>query len=213
MKNIVIYFFCMSTVTAVQAQTFSEWFRQKKTQEKYLVQQIAGLKVYAGYLKKGYEIFDKRSKTISRIKNGDFDMHHLFFSAKSRLNPNLSGPVKDMGIASLKNAVLVKCGQSRQFLLLEPNFANKQKEYFRTVLARAEKNAEELFSDYQDLIEPDKTTMDDEERLKRLANLKREYLSLYRFASSWNDEIRWYSQQIKDGQNDISSSRTILGLK
>lgn len=42
-----------------EAQTFDEWFRQKKTQKKYLVQQIAALKVYLGYLKEGYEIAQK----------------------------------------------------------------------------------------------------------------------------------------------------------
>jgi hypothetical protein len=34
------------------AQTWSEWFSQKKTQKKYLLEQVAALKIYAGYLKK-----------------------------------------------------------------------------------------------------------------------------------------------------------------
>ena len=83
MKNIMIYFFCLLNITALKAQTFSEWFRQKKTQEKYLIQQIAGLEVYAGYLKKGYKIFDTGSKTISKIKSGDLNMHQLFLTLRA----------------------------------------------------------------------------------------------------------------------------------
>ena len=38
------------------SQKWDEWFKQKKTQKKYLIQQIAALKVYLGYLKEGYDI-------------------------------------------------------------------------------------------------------------------------------------------------------------
>ena len=37
----------------LSAQTTAEWFNQKATQKKYLIQQIAALQVYIGYLQKG----------------------------------------------------------------------------------------------------------------------------------------------------------------
>lgn len=212
MKSIIIYFFCLLNITALKAQTFSEWLRQKKTQEKYLIQQIAGLEVYAGYLGKGYEIFDKGSKTISKIKNGDLDMHRLFFDAKNKLNPNLSKLVADMKIEPVHSAVMEKCSQSNKFILAETSFSAEQKAYFKTVVERIAKNAEELFSIYEQLIEADKLTLNDEERLKRLIDLKHKYISLYLFANSFGDEIKGYSQQIKSEENDISASKSILGL-
>ena len=36
------------------SQTYEEWFQQTKTQKKYLLQQIAALKVYIGYAEKGF---------------------------------------------------------------------------------------------------------------------------------------------------------------
>ena len=42
--------------TGTRAQTFAEWFRQSATQKKYLLQQIAALQVYIGYVQKGYSI-------------------------------------------------------------------------------------------------------------------------------------------------------------
>ncbi|MBK8310917.1 MAG: hypothetical protein IPL04_08535 [Chitinophagaceae bacterium] len=44
-----IYFL---SFTSVNGQTLAEWTQQKKTQKKYLLQQIVALQVYIGYAKK-----------------------------------------------------------------------------------------------------------------------------------------------------------------
>ena len=62
----------------VEAQTFSEWFRQKKTQKKYLLQQIAALQVYIGYAQKGYRIAKEGLTTIGGFTKGEFDLHSDF---------------------------------------------------------------------------------------------------------------------------------------
>jgi 3-phenylpropionate/cinnamic acid dioxygenase small subunit len=40
----------------INAQTFDEWFKQKETQIKYLVEQIGALKAYGEVVKRGYDI-------------------------------------------------------------------------------------------------------------------------------------------------------------
>ena len=55
---------CAENLTA---QTWAEWFRQKATQKKYLLQQIAALHVYSGYLSKGYSIAKDGLNTIKSI--------------------------------------------------------------------------------------------------------------------------------------------------
>ncbi|MCH5688762.1 conjugal transfer protein TraI [Niabella sp. W65] len=53
MKKILLFLLLVvSAGSNLQAQTFAEWFQQKKTQKKYLLQQIAALQVYIGYAKK-----------------------------------------------------------------------------------------------------------------------------------------------------------------
>lgn len=52
----------------VKAQTFNEWFKQKKTQIQYLIDQIAALQVYSQSLQKGYDIADAGLKFIHGIK-------------------------------------------------------------------------------------------------------------------------------------------------
>jgi len=67
----------------IHAQTFSEWFRQKKTQKKYLLQQIAALQVYIGYAQKGYRIAKEGLTTIGGFTKGEFDLHSDFINSLS----------------------------------------------------------------------------------------------------------------------------------
>ena len=53
MKKLIIIMLLGMLVTGVKAQTFAEWFQQKKTQKIYLLEQIAALQIYTGYLQKG----------------------------------------------------------------------------------------------------------------------------------------------------------------
>jgi len=76
------------------AQTWSEWFSQKKTQQKYLLEQVAALRVYAGYLKKGYEIGRSGLTFIKDASKGEFDLHGAFFSSLKAVSPEISNNVK-----------------------------------------------------------------------------------------------------------------------
>jgi hypothetical protein len=73
----VLYIYLLIFPMIVQAQNF---FNQKKTKLKYIAQQIALLKVYTGYLKKGYGIAQDGLKAISDIKHGDFDLHNNYLN-------------------------------------------------------------------------------------------------------------------------------------
>jgi hypothetical protein len=213
MKFLIVIIFCFLNSLTSQAQTFNEWFRQKKTQEIYLLQQIAALKFYAGYVKKGYETFDRGSKTISAIKSGDFNMHDVFFNDKIKLNPNLLKAVENLEIAQLHHAIKFKSKQSKGFISKTIDFSNNQKAYFSSVIANVEREAEGLYSNFKELKTKNELTMDDDERLKRLTDLKKEYLLLYQFINLFDNQIRGYNQQLKSEENDISTTKKILGLK
>lgn len=73
------------------AQTWSEWFSQKKTQQKYLLEQLAALKLYAGYLKKGYEISKSGLSFIKDASKGEFSLHEGFFASLKKVSPEILG--------------------------------------------------------------------------------------------------------------------------
>ena len=53
---LICFSLCAFSFQAAKAQTFAEWFQQKKTQIKYLTEQIAALEQYGNYVKQGYRI-------------------------------------------------------------------------------------------------------------------------------------------------------------
>src|SRR5688572_5776828 len=79
---------------SAKSQTWNEWFRQKKTQKQYLVQQIAALKVYLKYLKEGYTVVKKGMQIVGDIKEGNFNSHKDYFNSLREVNVLVSGSGK-----------------------------------------------------------------------------------------------------------------------
>ena len=71
------------------SQTTAEWTQQKKTQIKYLVQQIIAFQTYLIYVKKGYDIAHKGITTVQNIKNGEWNLHKDFFGSLKMVNPSI----------------------------------------------------------------------------------------------------------------------------
>lgn len=103
---LVIIVLAQGILMPVHAQTFSEWFRQKKTQKKYLVQQIALLQVYLGYLKKGYAIVNEGVTTVRQIRNAEFDLHDLFYTSIQQVNPKIKQYNKAAAILANQQYIL-----------------------------------------------------------------------------------------------------------
>lgn len=68
-------------------QTFNEWFKQKKTQERYLAEQLVSLKVYADTAWKGYQLAKTGLRTIGQIRDGDFNLFEEFLAAMDGISP------------------------------------------------------------------------------------------------------------------------------
>jgi hypothetical protein len=81
MKLSIILLFAVAFAVRqpLYAQTWAEWFKQKKTQKKYLGLQIAKLQVYLGLLKDGYRLAGDGLGVYHDIKNGDWQQHLAFF--------------------------------------------------------------------------------------------------------------------------------------
>ena len=75
MKRIMLWLAVIQISSIAHTQTWDEWFRQKETQKKYLLEQIAALNVYLGYVKEGYSIARDGLRIINDIKQGDFKLH------------------------------------------------------------------------------------------------------------------------------------------
>src|SRR5258706_12690912 len=86
-------------------QTTEEWTEQKKTQIKYLLQQIAANKIYIDYLEKGYQIAHGGLQTIQNIKKGDFNLHIGFLDSLKKINPAIKNWAKIADIIAFHRAI------------------------------------------------------------------------------------------------------------
>ena len=77
------------SIVPVHAQNLDEWFRQKRTQRRYLATQIAALQIYGNALQDGYRVFQAGSGLIRDIKSGEFGLHNQHLQTLMGLSPRL----------------------------------------------------------------------------------------------------------------------------
>jgi len=163
---ILISFFLVAN--SVKAQTWEEWFRQNRTQKKYLLQQIEALKIYFNYAVKGYNIANNGITTIRNIKNGDFNLHRDFLSALSQVNPQIKKYGKLADIIALQLQIVKQTKRSLREIQATKQFTQAEMQYCRHVLNNlldeCVKNIDELLM----TITPNQLEVKDEERIKRL---------------------------------------------
>ena len=158
---------CMVVLTTFHTsygQTFAEFFNQKKTQKKYLLEQIAALQVYAGYLKKGYEIVDNGLQTIKDFSNGEFSLHNAFISGLKKVSPAIRSNAKVADIIEIQLAI----GRAFSGIKSSPYLSVSNQMYIQQV---RENLWEESLKDLEELllvITSGKMEMEDDERLARL---------------------------------------------
>jgi hypothetical protein len=101
----VVLFLWLMTSPICYGQTFSEFFRQKKTQEKYLLTQIAYLELYGGYVRQGYEIARSGLGVIRDFSSVEFDLHKEFFASLKQVNPLIKKDVRALEVVMMQDKI------------------------------------------------------------------------------------------------------------
>lgn len=102
---VINFLLCAFSFQPAKSQTFAEFFSQKKKQREYLLKQIAGLQVYIGYAKKGYDLVGSGINTVKDIKNGEFGLHSAFFSSLKAVSPVIRNNSKVTEIMEMQLAI------------------------------------------------------------------------------------------------------------
>ena len=210
MKPILLILFSLSLSTG-HSQNYDEWFRQKKTQKKYLLQQIAALQTYIGYAEQGYAIVTGGLNAISDIKKGDFSLHNNYFNSLSSVNPGIKKYIKVAQIISLQISIakqvnsIMKICKSGQLTNVELNYIQH---VFNSLLDDCAKDLDELAG----LITDGDQQMKDDERLKRIDKLYADMQEKQTFVQSFGNQAKGLSIQRRNDQYDIQIERKLQGL-
>lgn len=191
---------------SLSAQTFSEWFRQKNTQKKYLLKQIAALHVYADFLKKGYKIAGDGLSLVKGFSGGEFDLHRIYLASLKAVNPVVSKnpKVADM-IDACINIRLLFAGLGKLEL----------KEEHRSYIASVRKNlmekCEQDLAQLESLVTAGKLEMKDDERLQRLEELYQDIADKLAFARHFNEEVKKMAMAEKTEKQSIQQLKNYHG--
>jgi hypothetical protein len=207
MKSILIVIAAFSfCATTAGAQTWNEWFRQKKTQKKYLIQQIAALKVYLKYLKEGYGIAKKGFNVIGDIKDGNFKDHANYFESLMLVNPSIRNSPKVSIIISFQLRIIDEFRRLNNDCRSSPRLSHEEIEYVESVYENLLTECETAVSDLNTVITDNQSQLKDDERLEHIELLYEDMKDKYSFTMSFSNSTRLLMAQRGMEQSEVDGS-------
>lgn len=195
--------------TTVRAQTFAEWFRQKSTQKKYLLQQIAALQVYATYYKEGNNIAHHGLSSITGYLRSENGLHTTHYNNLNNVSPVVKNNKQVNDILEWQKDIL-----NRMTLLDKTATLNGgEKKYIIQVKSALFKDCDQQITELQNVVTDSKLKMSDEERLKHIGVIHTAMQNNYRFASAFADQVKVYAVQRVNENKNVISEKKIYGIQ
>lgn len=213
MKRLVILLLFAILSSGTQAQTFAEWFRQKATQKKYLLQQIAALQVYIGYVQKGYSIAKEGLNAISDIKHGEFNLHKDYFNSLKTVNPKIQNYSKVADIIALQVSIVKTYKEAIKQVRQSGTFNAGEISYVNGVFERLLDDCTKTIDALIAVTTSGELELKDDERLKRIDMLYSDMQDKYTFAKAFSNEAKLLAASRIRELNDIQTMRIINGTK
>lgn len=213
MKRLIILIVFAILSTSTKAQTFAEWFRQSATQKKYLLQQIAALQVYIGYVQKGYSIAKEGLNAISDIKHGEFNLHKDYFNSLKTVNPKIKNYSKVADIILLQVNIIKTYKEAAKQLKLSGTFNTGEIAYINSVFDRLIDDCAKTIDALITVTTGGQLEMKDDERLKRIDALYSDMQDKYTFVQGFSNEAKMLAASRIQEQKDIQTTRALNGIK
>lgn len=208
-RAFLVVVFALGVVTT-NAQTFEEWFRQKKTQRKYLIQQIVALKVYLDYLKKGYKIVDKGLTMVGDIKQGKFDLDLDYLASLKNVNSSVSGSAKIMAILAYERRIMSDFRELKGFSGNTDFLSHEEKNYVEKVYEKMLRESESSLDELGRVLSNSDFEMKDDERVKRVDALYLDMKDKYAFTKSFSNSTRVLVAQRSKEAHELAVNESVI---
>jgi len=199
-KPVCCFLLCVFSFQLTRAQTFSEWFSQKKTLIKYLTQQIAALEQYGSYVKQGYQIAQGGWGGIGNWVKGEFDLHSAYYNSLRTVNPAIKNDPKADSIVACAQLIPQQFDHLDGLMALDANTRSYIHQVKAAVLLETDKDLAEL----QVVMTNGKAQLTDDERIKRLGAIYERVKDKLVFSGSFCNDVRMLivqrNQELQDTQ-------------
>ncbi|WP_121811292.1 hypothetical protein [Mucilaginibacter kameinonensis] len=192
-----------------KAQSFAEWFRQNSTQKKYLLQQIAALQVYAGYLKQGYSVARGGLGSISGSLTAENLLHGSYYNRLAIPGQAVKDNPQVAEILVWQQDILALLASTGQVLGL----TQAEKDYLSGVRSAVLKDCDLQLTTLQAIIRDGQAQMSDAERLAGIAGIHSAMQDNYHFAASFSAQVRSYALQRAREHGDALTTRALYNIK
>lgn len=209
MRKIVLFLLLIVNSKFLSAQNSDEWFHQKKTQIKYLLQQIAANEVYIQYLQKGYKIAENGLQTINSIKHGDFNLHHDFFNSLKNVNPKIKNLANVTGIIALQLQIIKQAKSAVLHVQSSTQFTADEITYLQHVFNHLLDECAKDINDLSMVITSGNAQMTDDERINRINAIYTDMQDKFSFSKSFSFEAAMLAMQRSQEATDVEVSKRL----
>jgi len=190
-KKILLSIFVFSACGAARAQSDIQ----------AMLKQIAKLEIYIIDLEKGYKIARQGLTTIGEIKNGEFNLHSLFFSSLKTVSPAITKYSKVAEIISDQLSIV------NQFkMILKRPFTPTEIAYITSLYNHMSDECSKDLDALVAVLTDGELEMTDDERIKRIDGIYRDTKEKYAFTSS----LTIKTNHLITERNKISNEMQIL---
>jgi hypothetical protein len=210
-----LFLFCLALAISPvkgQAQNTAEWLRQKNTQKKYLVQQIAALQIHLESIRKGYRIARNGLNAVSDLKNGELNLHSLYFQSLKKVNPNIKKYGRIAEISATQVKILKDYKALKNRIREDGMYSSQELDYINKALGTILDNCEQVISELMDIVTDGKLELKDDERLERIDQLHNAMQENAALSRSFSHEVLGISQNRASIKSNVQSSRNRTGL-
>jgi hypothetical protein len=179
---------------------------------KQLGEQIAELQAYLQVVEKGYQIAEDGLHTIRDIKNGEFNLHSVFFSSLASVSSTVANMAEVTEIISLQASMIrqfsSKLNSYRQSGWLQPGEVSYIGQVYSTLISTGQKEINALTN----LLTDGDYKMTDGERIKGIQAIDADTKRQYRMVQSFTNQTNLLTVQRQQEGGDIGSVKGMYGL-
>jgi len=196
-----------TTASTTRAQTWDEWFRQKKTQLDYLTKQIAELEAYGGFLRQGYAISQRGLGAVKNWTSSELMLHSDYYHSLKEVGPALKNNPQAMEITAYASAIQGSFAQ-----LNTKGMGAEGLAYIGGVKGKVLEECGANISELQLVMTSGPMQMTDSERLGRLNKIYADTKDLYGFARSFISQVQTLLLQKSREEQNIQTLKNYHGI-
>jgi hypothetical protein len=194
----------MNSLTG-NTQGLGNIFNQKAADLKSMGKQIALLQLYIGWIEKGYSIARSGLTLIGDIKQGELNLHTVFFGSLSSVNPDIKKYSKVAAIIVTIQAITKELNKISSV----QNISTGEKQYLITVKGNLLEDCAKMLDNLISVATDDTYKMTDDERIKRIDGIYSDVNSKWVLAKDFTDEAIMISAQRQADRRDIKTLQNL----